>query len=349
MADEPVQTNRRGRSNAAAALACLLVLLALIIAGWAAWQQRWLRHNSIDNSARTVNLEERVVAAEREVAAARVQQQGVQRQLEDVQGELRAARDARDGLDQRMRNLETAIGQISSQQLQGREALLLDDAEFLLRAGRQRWDLFNDADAAARAYTLADDALAQVSDQVYAPVRSAIAAERAALVAASSPARVHALDTLAALRQQASGLPIAGSAAAPHASENGVLARTWRALSGVLRVERDKGASPAAADARIARELLALDLAQAQASLLAFDETGFRDAVHGADALLAARFDTDAAGVRTARSHLQALSVVRTATVAPQLGGALAQLRALRASHAMQAITPAPATSAVQP
>ena len=349
MADDAAYQTRRGARSVLTVFACLLALLALLLAGWAALQQRWLWRTSIDNAAKTVNLQERVVTAERAAATARAQQQSLQSRIDDLQSELRADHDAQNALDQRTRNLETAIGQISNQQFQGRDALLLDDTEFLLRAGQQRWTLFHDADAAARAYTLADDALAQVSDQVYAPVRSAIAAERATLVAASSPARTQALDTLAALRQQAPGLPMAGSESAPHVSENGVLARAWHALSGVLRVERDKGASAPAADARIAREVLALDLAQAQASLLAFDETGYHDAVQGADALLAARFDADAPEVRTARSRLQTLSSARIATPAPQLGGALAQLRALRASHAMQAIAPAPAVTTGKP
>ena len=120
-------------------------------------------------------------------------------------------------------------------------------------------------------------------------------------------------------------------------------------------------ATPNATHAPIALEALAagkhvlvdkpftLDLAQAQASLLAFDETGSHRAVQGAEALLAGRFDTQAPEVRAAHTQLQALSAARATTVAPQLGGALAQLRALRASHAMQAIAPAPATSVAHP
>jgi uroporphyrin-III C-methyltransferase len=350
MADEPaVQNNRRGRSSAAAVLACLLAVFALIVAAASTlrvWQWNRTQASSV---AQMAALESRLDTVERETSAARVQQQGVERQFEDIQVELRTARDARNGLDQRTRNVETAIGQLSNQQLQGRDSLLLDDAEFLLRAGRQRWTLFHDGDAAARAYTLADDAMAQVSDPAFRPVRSAIASERATLVAGVAPDRMRTLDMLAALRGQAPGLPLAGSQAAPQAPGNGVLARAWHALSGVLRVERDNGASAPAADARIARELLALDLAQAQASLLAFDEPGFRSAVQGADALLAERFNADAPEVRAARSHLQAFSSAHAATPAPQLGGALAQLRALRASHAMQTIAPAAASSAAQP
>ncbi|MGH8211825.1 MAG: uroporphyrinogen-III C-methyltransferase [Rhodanobacteraceae bacterium] len=346
--DAAVQTPRRAR-NALAVFACLLAVLALIMAAACAWRMwQWNRVQAAQ-ATQSATLAAGLVAGEREAGAARAQQQDTQRELDEMRGELRATRDAQNALDQRTRNLETAIGQISNQQFQGRDALLLDDAEFLLRAGRQRWDLFRDADAAARAYTLADDALAQVSDQVYEPVRSAIASERATLVAASAPARMHALDTLAALRERAPGLPLTGSQPTPHPQDNGVLARAWHALSGVLRVERDNGVSAPAADSRIARELLGLDLAQAQASLLAFDEAGFRAAVQRADALLAARFDADAPEVHAARSQLQVVLNARMAVPAPQLGGALAQLRALRASHAMQSVAPASTIGTAQP
>src|SRR5690242_1801498 len=319
MVDEPAtQSSRRGKSNAVAVFACLLALLALIVAAASVWRVRQWNKAQASGAVRIGVIESRLNAVEREAGAARSQQQALQSRLDEMQSELRAEHDAQNALDQRTRNLETAIGQISNQQSQGRDALLLDDAEFLLRAGRQRWDLFHDAAAAARAYTLADDALAQVSDPIYGPVRSAIASERATLVAASMPARQRALDTLAALREQTPGFPLAGSEPVPQEQKNGVLARAWRALSGVLRVERDDGSSAPAADARIARELLTLDLAQAQASLLAFDETGFRSALQRADALVVARFDADAPEVRAMRSQLQALSTLRSATAAPQ-------------------------------
>ena len=349
MTDDAPDRNRRAARGAATVFACLLAVLALIVTAACAWRVWQWDRTQRAQAAQAAGLEARLVASEHAAAAARAQQQTLQSRIDDLQSELRTEHDAQTALDQRTRNLETAIGQISNQQFQGRDALLLDDAEFLLRAGQQRWAVFHDAGAAARAYALADDALAQVSDQVYQPVRSAIANERAALAADAAPSRMRALDTLAALRGQTPNLPPAGSESAPHPQNNGVLARAWHALSGVLRVERDNGASALAADARIARELLALDLAQAQASLLAFDESGFRTAVQRADALLAARFDTDAPEVRAARSQLQEILNARTAAPVPQLGGALAQLRALRASHVMQSIAPAPTVTTGKP
>lgn len=341
-------TNRRARGGLAA-LACLLASVALLLSAWCAWQVwRWNAARS-SLAAESAALDARLGAAQREADAARAQQLAVQGQLQDQIGDLRAVRDGQNSLDQRTRNLETALGRLSDQQTQGRDALLLDDGEFLLRAGQQRWVLFHDAAAAARAYELADDALAQAGDPALAPVRSAIADERAALTAAAAPARAHALDTLSALRAQAALLPLADTDAAHHgAPDDSLPARAWHALSGVLRVERDNGASVPAANARIARELLALDFAQAQASLLAFDASAYRDDVQQANALLAARFDGDAPEVRAVRAQLQTLSTL-AASAEPQLGSALAQLRTLRATHAMQSLNVPPAASAAQP
>lgn len=341
-------TNRRTHGGLAA-LACLLALVALLLSAWCAWQVwQWNAARS-SLAAESAALDARLGAAQREADAARTQQQAMQGQLQDQVGDLRAVRSAQSTLDQRTRNLETALGRVSDQQTQGRDALLLDDAEFLLRAGQQRWVLFHDAAAAARAYELADDALAQVGDPVFAPVRSAIADERAALTAASTPARAHALDALSALRAQAALLPLVDTDATRRSvPDNSLPARAWHALSGVLRVERDNGTSVPAVNARIARELLALDFAQAQASLLAFDQSGYRDAMQQADALLAARFDGETPEVRAVRAQVQAISAVAAST-APQLGGALAQLRTLRAAHAMQALSMPSASSAGRP
>lgn len=346
----PAETSRRRARGGLAVLALLLALLALIVAAACAWRV-WQWNNAASaQTAQTEALTARLSAAERTADAARAAQLNLQRQIDDVQNDLRAARDAQNALDQRTRNLETAIGQVSSQQFQSRDALLLDDAEFLLRAGQQRWSLFHDAEAAARAYALADDALSQVSDPAFAPVRSSIANEHAALIAAAAPSRQQALDQLAALRAQAANLPLAQAGNMSRKPDNGVFARAWHALSGILTIQRDTGASVPATDARIAREMLALDLAQAQASLLAFDDAGFRTAAQRAGALLATRFDNGAQEVRAAGSQLQAMLNARTAAPAPQLGGALAQLRALRAAHAAQSlITPVPAVSATKP
>lgn len=343
-------SDARGVRASVAALAILLALIALLLGGWSAWRLTRLQRDDSARIQQSARIATRVDAAERSLAAADKQQQASDQQLADADADARALRDNLQEIDQRTRNLETALGTLTDQQLNSRDALLLDDAEFLLRAGCQRFTLFHDANGALQAYTLADQALAHVQDPAFAPVRASVANERAALAAAAPPAREHALDMLNVLRAQLPSLPLAEpEIGAAKQVDKGAWSHLWHALSGVLRIEHDGDAPLPAADARFARELAALDLAQAQAGLLAFDDPAFHAALARVDATLTAHFDPGATSVRAARADIRQLLATRPVISAPQLGGALAQLRDLRATHALQTIAPlaAPTSSGV--
>ncbi|MEO7148765.1 MAG: uroporphyrinogen-III C-methyltransferase [Rhodanobacteraceae bacterium] len=326
-----------------AGLAIVLALIALVLGGWAAWR---VQRVDTDNAAQAARLDARFVAVERDGNANSEQQQAFDQRLGDAESVERALRDNVQGIDQRVRNLETALANLSDQRMSGHDALLLDDTEFLLRAGQQRYVLFHDADGALQAYTLAEQALEQVEDPAFASVRAGVARERAALAAAAPASRQHALDALNTLRAQWPTLPLAapevGAASIP---QTGAWSRLWRAFGGILRIERDQSAPLPAADVRLAPELASLDLAQAQAALLGHDDGGYRAALQRVDAMLAAHFDATAAPVQNARATLRNLLGARPVQPAPDLGGALAQLRDLRATHALQSIAPAPATT----
>ncbi|EIL98942.1 hypothetical protein UUC_16400, partial [Rhodanobacter denitrificans] len=94
---------------------------------------------------------------------------------------------------------------------------------------------------------------------------------------------------------------------------------------------------------RFARELAALDLAQAQAALLAHDAKGYAAALQRVDAALASQFDGHAPAVQQAREALRQLASQLPANAPVQLGAALGELRNLRAVHAL---SPAPGGSA---
>ena len=114
----------------------------------------------------------------------------------------------------------------------------------------------------------------------------------------------------------------------------------------MVSVRRDNGAPLAVADARFARELAALDLAQAQADLLAHDGIAYAAALQRVQASLTSQFDGDANSVQQARAALKKLQEQRPADSAVELGAALRELRNLRAVHAL---APAPAQSAAKP
>lgn len=324
-----------------ASLALLLALLALALIAWLLWQQR---HAQADADARATQLQARIALTEHDQTAGDAQQQSLARRMDALENDTRAERDSAQGLDQRMHNLEAALGALSDQQLRGHDVLLLDDAEFLLVTEQQRLTLLHDPDGALRACQLAGQALAHVQNPAFAPARESTANECAAL-AQSAPQSTQALATLSSLRRDVPGLqPIEPNPEHATASGNGWWSKFRHAFSGILRIRHDGDSQMPVADANLARELLQVDLAQAQTALLAQDQATYHDALARASELLTRRFDKSRPAVRVAVAELGKLDGLHPdVMVAP--GNALAVLRGLRASHGLQAVLPAPAVS----
>ena len=238
-------------------------------------------------------------------------------------------------LGERSRHLEDAVANLSEQRLSGRDALALNEAEFLLQQAQERLALFQDAPAAASAYRLADSALAAAEDPVFASVRRTITAEREALEAAR-PADTHALlDGLAQARGALAALPMRTAIeAAPAASPS-----RWQAFIGqFVRISHDDRAAadaPSAREPGIVRALAALDLRDAQAAALARDANGYGAALVRARAAVAATFDADAAPTKAWLAALDGLAAMPLAASLPELGTALKELRNLRATRAI--------------
>src|SRR5690348_15429391 len=324
-----------------ASLSVLLALLALALSAWLIWQQR---HAQSDANARATQLSARLANIESGESSNTAQQQALARRMDALENDTRASRDAAQGLDQRMHNLEAALGALSDQQLRGHDVLLLDDAELLLVAEQQRLNLLHDADGAVRACRLAEQALSHVQNPSFAPARESTSNECTAL-AQSAPQDERSLATLSSLRQQVLELqPIEPRAERTPVANGGPWWRFVHAFSGILRIRRDDESPLPVADANLARELLQLDLAQAQAALLADDQPNYRDALARASTLLDTRFDKTRPSVQKASTELGQLTSAPP-TVAVQAGNALAVLRGLRASHGLQSALPAPVTS----
>lgn len=341
---EPRPRKPRGSAPGLAALALIVAIVALVLAAWSAWRLQRFAHAEEaarkQDAATIANLQSQLAAG------AQLAQAGSHR-IGNLESGLEDLRTGAQGLGRRIANLETAITNLSGQQQSGHDTMLLNDAEMLLRTGQQRYDLFRDSAGALKAYSQAIEVLAQVQNPAYAPVRASATTERDALAAAAPPSRQAALDTLSQLRGKAASLPLVeGRPASAATAQPGFWSRIGRTFSGIVRISHDNGAAEPLADARFAPQALALDLAQAQEALLAFDESGYRDALQRADGLLAAQFDAGNEGVKDARAQIANLLSQRPAGPAPQLGGALAQLQSLRAS---QTSAPASAGSGAKP
>lgn len=332
------QPPRRGGTLA---LALLLALLALGLAGYVAWRQWQLAQGNASDSRTLTALEERVGHVENTLTAVGDERTSLRQRLGDAEQVNRGLREELLGQSERLRNLEDAVAKLSEKSLSGHDAMLLDEAETLLRMGQQRYALFHDAQGAATAYGLADQALAAINDGAFSGVRQSVAAEREALQRSQLPPQ--AIDTLQQLRVALMQLPLKPTDARGNEADEGAWAHIRHALASVVSVQRDDGAPLAVADARFARELTALDLAQAQAALLAADTDAAHAAIARAEAGLAAQFDTTDPAVAHARAELANLAAALKPAAPVQLGAALNELRNLRAVHALKAIDTSPA------
>lgn len=336
----------QSRGGGTLAFALILSLLALAAAAWVGWQQWQQQRGSNADRQGVAALQQRAEGIESRVGALADQRASLDQRVDDAAAVNRSLREELLGQSERIRNLEDAVAKLAEKSLSGHDAMLLDETDSLLRMGAERYRLFHDAPAAAAAYELADQTLAAVNDGAFSGVRQDIQAEREALLKSQPTDQAGLLQQLQALRGTIGELPLKPLDTPAAAQATDVWSRIRRALGSVVSVRRDNGAPLAVADARFARELAALDLAQAQADLLAHDGIAYAAALQRVQASLASQFDGDANSVQQARAALKKLQEQRPADSAVELGAALRELRNLRAVHAL---APAPAQSAAKP
>jgi uroporphyrin-III C-methyltransferase len=332
----------RPRGGGSLALAVLLALIAVGASGYIGWRQWQQEQGSAADNRSVASLQQRVATLETTLTTLGDQRSSLNQRLDDAAQVNRSLREELLGQAERTRHLEDAVAKLAEKTLSGRDGMLLDETESLLRMAGERYTLFHDAQGAAAAYALADQTLAAVNDGAFSGLRQSVNAEREALAKSQPASQAGALQQLVALRGGLADLPL--KPLDSHAAEaTDAWSRIRRALAGVVSVQRDDGAPLAVADARFARELAALDLAQAQAALLAYDSKGYTAALQRVDAALANQFDGSAPAVRQARETLKQLASQLPANAPVQLGAALTELRNLRAVHAL---SPAAASSA---
>jgi uroporphyrin-3 C-methyltransferase len=334
------------RGGGALAVAILISLAALGAAGYTAYTVWTMRQ---DLGAAN-GLRGQVDTLQGTVDGLRDDNANLRRRVSDADGVNRSAREEMLGVSERTKNLEDAVANLSERSLSGHDAMLLDEAESLLRMAKERFALFGDASGALSAYDLADKTLAGVNDSAFAAVRQNLAAEREALAAVAPSARASDLATLADLRAQLPTLPLKDLDAPVGNNETrGFWQRAGDALGNIVKVSHDDGTPMGLADDRIARELAALDVAHAEAAVLAYDDLGRAAALKRVDATLAARFNPNSPAVQSARARIAALLASQAKGAEPKLGAALTELRNLRSVHALQAgsaAAPAHAASA---
>jgi uroporphyrin-III C-methyltransferase len=338
---ERSKTRAPRHRSGVAGLALVLALFALVAAGWGGWKLWQLQKGGNRDSQALQSVETRLQSLEHKLDAQASANQALQQQVQSASQQAQNLGTQVQGLGERSRSLENAVAGLSARARSGHDAIRLDEAAMLLRMAGERFALFHDTDGAMRAYAMADKVLGEVEDPAYAGVRQSIAAERKALANTHPGRRQSDLDTLSRLRTAVDTLPLKAQGSAPKSASSGFWARVGHAFSRLVQVRRDDELTPARRD--LARTLTALDLAQAQAALLAWDMHGYRQALDRADARVQHDFDAGAEAVRDMHAQIAQLRQ-QSVPNAPQLGAALQELDNLRAVH--EASEPAPAASA---
>lgn len=341
-APKPAPPSRGGGSLA---LAVLLALIAVGVSGYVGWRQWQQEQGDAADSRQVAGLQQRVATLETTLAGVNGERNSLDQRLSDAAAVNRSLREELLGQAERTRNLEDAVAKLAEKSLSGHDAMLLDETESLLRMASERYTLFHDAQGAAAAYALADQTLAAVNDGAFSGLRQSIGAEREALAKSQPASQASALQQLTELRGTLDSLPLKPLNSPATAQAQDVWSRIGRALASVVSVQRDNGAPLSVADARFARELAALDLAQAQAALLAYDGKGYAAALQRVDSSLSTQFDGTAPAVQQAHRTLAELARQLPTGAPVQLGAALTELRNLRAVHALSPANAAPATA----
>jgi uroporphyrin-3 C-methyltransferase len=350
----PVPAQPAPRGGGTLALAVLLALIAIGGTGYVGWRQWQQAQVSTVDSRNLATLQQRVGALETTLSGVSGERTSLNQRLSDADQVNRSLREELLGQAERTRNLEDAVAKLAQKSLSGQDATLLDETESLLRMAGERYTLFHDAQGAAAAYTLADQTLAGVNDATFAGLRQSITAERDALAKSQPASQASALQQLTELRGDLATLPLKTPDSTSTATQSqSIWPRIKQALASVISVQRSNGAPLAVADARFARELASLDLAQAQTALLAYDANAYAAALQRVDVALSSQFDESNADVQQARVTLKQLGAALPPSAPVHLGAALTELRNLRTVHALKpdatGTAPAPSGSSATP
>ena len=328
-ADGRASAPRRAGTGAA----WLIALIALAVGGVALWRVYAIEHGqAAAQAAVRTELVARIDELSRSVDQRKRDLDSLRARVADADGVNKSVREELLGLRERSRHLEDAVANLAEQHLSGRDALALNEAEFLLQQAQERLALFHDAQAALTAYQLADSALAAAEDPVFASVRQAISAESRALEASKPADTQAALAMLERIRASLATLPPPQAATSDIAPSS----RWENFISQFVHISHSNDTSTLAnRDIGMTRALSAIDLRAAEAALLARDADGYTTALKRARAGIIAGFDTRVAAAKSALADLDRLAGTPLASAPPELGGALRELRNLRATRAL--------------
>jgi len=321
--------------------ALLFAFVAIMVAGMLWWQYRQFY----------VSLDETDAAAAEALNRVRAEQRALQDRIADADEDIAGLRqlnaslaDRLDALPGRFTALEQRLDAVQGGSFDARGELLRSEAEYYLTVANTELTLTGDFESAVTALELADGRLAELGNPELAAVRQAIAGELIALKSLRLPDIEGIVFGLGRLAARADALPLradlpvslANDPSAELEAEPG-LGRLWLAIKGTLldlvRIERRDDPVPqalSAAERKLARRQLQIELELARIAALRADEQAFTSGLETAIALLERDFDAAAADVEGALALLRELRNFDVDPERPDISGSLTLLRAQR-------------------
>jgi uroporphyrin-3 C-methyltransferase len=278
------------------------------------------------------------------------QSQGAKATLTQVQSQLRDAQarvaeiEARvaDTQEQRV-TLEEMYRELS----RSADDRVLADVEQTLLAASQQLQLAGNVRGALAALQAADARLARAEKLASTPLRRAITQDMEKLKAVPQADTVGLAVKLDQLMQQVDSIPLliaetppAARATRVRASDESGFPRAmrdfWEEMKGLVRVRELDTAEPALlapAQAYFLRENLKLRLLAARVSLLARDESTFRDDVKASQAWIQKYFDARSRQATAVLATLKQVGETPVSIATPDINASLAAVRTARAAR----------------
>jgi uroporphyrin-3 C-methyltransferase len=333
----PSRPAPRRPGDGAARLLAVLALVATAAALWLAFDTR-------------SSLQAIEASAGGKLAELGAQSQGAKATLTQVQSQLRDAQarvaeiEARvaDTQEQRV-TLEEMYRELS----RSADDRVLADVEQTLLAASQQLQLAGNVRGALAALQAADARLARAEKLASTPLRRAITQDMEKLKAVPQADTVGLAVKLDQLMQQVDSIPLliaetppAARATRVRASDESGFPRAmrdfWEEMKGLVRVRELDTAEPALlapAQAYFLRENLKLRLLAARVSLLARDESTFRDDVKASQAWIQKYFDARSRQATAVLATLKQVGETPVSIATPDINASLAAVRTARAAR----------------
>ncbi|PXX92822.1 uroporphyrinogen-III C-methyltransferase [Halomonas heilongjiangensis] len=320
---------RGGKAGLLALVLVIVLAVAVLVFGWQAWQkldtqQQRLAELEAQSASRDAlaELESRLDAGESERDAA------LENAIGELQGEFASYRGEVDD------TLDRVLAELASEQETDERDWLHAEAAYLLRLANQRLQLERDVQGAAALLRTADDRLREADNPALVPVRREIAAELAALDAVPRVDRTGLWLALNAqqelIARQPLGQDIEEQVArssieeAPSGGWQQQLSRFGQELKSLVTVRHHDAALEALITPEqesYLRQSVRLVLEQAQLALLKEEQELFEASLDKALTLINGYYETDASGVRSVVSRLEALKGEAIRPELPDISG----------------------------